>query len=261
MSILKDPMLHQQAEHLKVGRKGEAWVASREREKLGNTRYSDSVEVSSNAQRSSFDIKSRTSEGKSLYIEVKSTEGVPELPFYMSASEYGFAEHCKEHNIPYELHRVHHVHDDTLRNEVVYTAEDVVNRFEKAPASYLLKQKEGSVESPQKTPSYLPWEDCADRIPGTHCRFFLAKIEGPHPEYRFERQFLRGKYEYQADRIWLSCEIESTGVYEVTAVWTDEDGQELQRQRDCFLLLDGKAYDLELCEVLDAVELLKHRAA
>ena len=254
MSILKDPMLLQQAEHLEAGRKGETWVASREKEKLDNTHYRNSVEISSNAQRSNFDIKSRTPDGKTLYIEVKSTEGGSELPFYMSANEYNFAEHCKEHNIPYELHRVHHVHDDALRDEVIYTAEDVVNQFDKGPASYLLKQKKNS-------PKMLPWEDCAARIPGTNCRFFLAKIEGPHPEYRFERQFLRGKYEYQADRIWLSCEIESTGVYEVTAVWTDEGGHELQRQRDCFLLIDGKAYDLELYEVLDAVESLKRRAA
>lgn len=257
MNILKDPMLQQQAEHLEVGRKGETWVAAREREKLSRTQYANSVEVSSNAQRSSFDIKSRTLDGKVLYIEVKTTEGVPETPFYMSADEYAFAEHCMAYGIPYELHRVHFMNDDDLCGEVVYTAEDVVNLFDKTVASYVLKQKMTVAEKAQELPTYLPWEDCADRIPGTRCRFYLAKIEGPDPTYCFERHFQRGKYEYQADRIWLSCEIESTGVYEVSMVWTDADGNVLQSQRDWFLLIDGKAYDLEFCDVLDAVESLK----
>lgn len=261
MNILKDPMLQQQAEHLEVGRKGEAWVAAREREKLSGTQYADSVETSSNAQRSSFDIKSRTLDGNVLYIEVKTTEGVPETPFYMSADEYAFAEHCMAYDIPYELHRVHFMNDDDLCGEVVYSAEDVVNLFDKTVASYVLKEKPTVAKKVQELPAYLPWEDCADRIPGTRCQFYLAKIEGPHPEYRFERHFLHGKYEYQADRIWLSCEIESTGVYEVSMVWTDVDGNVLQSQKDWFLLVNGKAYDLERCNVLDAVEFLKRRAS
>lgn len=69
------------------------------------------------------------------------------------------------------------------------------------------------------------------------------------------------QYEYQADRIWLSCEIESTGVYEVSMVWTDVDGNVLQSHKDWFLLVDGKAYDLERCNVLDAVEFLKRKAS
>jgi len=261
MNILKDPMLQQQAEHLEIGRKGEAWVTAREREKLSRTQYSNAVEASSNAQRSSFDIKSRTIDGNVLYIEVKTTEGVPENPFYMSAEEYAFAEHCMAYGIPYELHRVHFMNDEDLCGEVVYSAEDVVNLFDKTVASYVLKEKSVVAEEAQELPAYLPWEDCADRIPGTRCQFYLAKIEGPHPEYRFERHFLHGKYEYQADRIWLSCEIESTGVYEVSMVWTDVDGNVLQSHKDWFLLVNGKAYDLERCNVLDAVEFLKRRVS
>ena len=261
MSILKDPLFLQQAEHLEIGRKGEDWVASREREKLSDTPYANMVELSPNDQRSSFDIRSRTLDGNVLYIEVKTTEGLPELPFYMSTDEYAFAEHCMTYGIPYELHRVHFMNDDDLCGEMVYTAEDVVNLFDKTVASYILKQKETIPEKVQELPAYLPWEDCADRIPGTRCRFYLAKIEGPHPKYRFERHFVRGKYEYQADRIWLSCEIERTGVYEVGIEWTNADGHVLQRQRDWFLLVDGKAYDLEFCEVLEAVESLKQRTA
>lgn len=261
MSILKDPLLHQQAEHLETGRKGEAWVAGREEKKLAKTQYVGSVSISSNAQRSSFDIKSRTLAGDVLYIEVKTTDGAPELPFYMSADEYAFAVHCMKQGVNYELHRVHHVNDDALRGEKVYSAKEIVNMFEKIPASYVLKQKPAAAEEPEEVPDYLPWEDCADRIPGTRCRFYLAKIEGPDPTYCFERNFQRGKYEYQADRIWLSCDIESTGVYEVSMVWTDMDGCVLQRRKDWFLLVNGTAYDLDRCNVLNAVESLKRRAS
>lgn len=261
MSILKDPLLHQQAEHLEVGRKGEAWVTARERQKLEKTPYAGAVEVSSSAQRTSFDIKSRTPTGELLYIEVKSTDGEPNLPFYMSAEEYSFAEHCLDQGIPYELHRVHHIFNDELRGEVVYTAKNIVELFDKTPANYVLKRNAVSAETTTKGSGFLPWEDCADRIPGTRCRFYLAKIEGPHSEYRFDRRFQHGKYEYQADKIWLSCNIESTGVYEVSMLWTDEDGNVLQRQRDWFLLLNGKAYDLEFCDVLAAVESLKKKAS
>ena len=261
MSILKDPLLLQQAEHLEIGRKGEAWVASREREKLSGTRYANHVELSPNSRRASFDIRSRTLDGDVLYIEVKTTDGFPEQPFYMSANEYAFAEHCMAHGIPYELHRVHFMNDDDLRGEIVYSAEEVVNRFDKTDASYVLNRKDVIPEKAKEIPAYLSWEDCADRIPGTRCKFYLAKIEGGHPVYHFDRRFQRGKYEYQADRIWLSCEIESTGVYEVGTEWVNAEGHVLQRQRDWFLLVDGKAYDLEFCDVLDAVESLKHRAA
>ena len=178
---MKDPLLHQQAERLEVGRKGEAWVTAMERQKLEGTPYAGTVEVSSPAQRISFDIKSRTLSGAPLYIEVKSTEGEVSLPFYMSAEEYTFAEHCLDQGIPYELHRVHHVFNDELRGEIVYTAQDIVELFDKTPANYILKHTPAHPETDAEGCWYLPWEDCAERIPGTHCRFYLAKIEGPIP--------------------------------------------------------------------------------
>lgn len=263
--MFHDPLLQQQAKHLEIGRTGEAWVAAEERQRLAKTPFAGSVEVCSPAQRSSFDIKSRTASGEILYIEVKTTEGEPALPFYMSLEEYSFAEHCMCRGIPYELHRVHHISDDTLRGKLVYSAEEVICLFSNTPASFVLRP----VDSPaceaehaiHCSPEYLPWEDCAERIPGTRCRFYLAKIEGPHAEYRFDRRFQRGKYEYQADKIWLSCDIESTGVYEVSMLWTDEAGNILQRQRDWFLLIDGMAYDLEAQDVLSAVDSLKRLAS
>ena len=261
MSILSDPMLQLQADLLEIGRKGEEWVFDRERKKLSGTQYANSVVLSSNGTRTNFDIKSRTIDGEVLFIEVKATDGAPEHSFYMSADEYAFVAHCAEHGVSYELHRVHHVRDDMLRDEVVYTAEEVMKMFEKAPASYILKQKAEEEELLEEIPEFLPWEDCADRIPGTKCRFYLAKIEGAHPAYRFDRRFLRGKYDYEEDKIWLSCEIEKTGVYEVGMKWLDAEGHVLQQKKDWFLLVDGEAFDLEYWDVLNAVDALKQRAA
>lgn len=218
MSILNDSFLQQQADRLEIGRKGEAWVAAREEEKLAGTPFSARIDSSFSSQASCYDIRSCTRSGEPLYIEVKSTGGDPDDPFYMSSQEYAFAEHCQCQGIPYELHRVHHVLDDRLRDEIIYSAEDVMSMFEHTPASYFMKKRDDSMNKQEKaqqaTPEYLPWEDCAERIPGTRCRFYLAKIEGPHDEYHFDRKFQHGKYEYQADKIWLSCSIESTGVYE-----------------------------------------------
>lgn len=265
MSILNDSFLQLQADRLETGRKGEAWVAAREEQKLVGTPFSVCLDSGFSSQMSSFDIKSCTRSGEPLYIEVKSTDGEPNDPFFMSEREYAFAQHCLRHGIPYELHRVHHVLDDHLRDEIVYSAEDVIQLFERTPASYIMKRRDDSMDKQDKVrqaePEYLPWEDCAQRIPGTRCHFYLAKIEGPHDEYRFDRKFQHGKYEYQADKIWLSCNIESTGVYEESMQWKDSEGKVLQRQRDWFLLIDGRAYDLEPQDVLNAVDSLKKRAA
>ena len=106
-------------------------------------------------------------------------------------------------------------------------------------------------------PRYLRWEERASRIPGSRCRLYLAKIEGPDDRYRFDRHFLRGTYQYYPDEIYLTCEIESTGVYEVGTSWIDGHGVVFLRQREWFLLVGGDAYDLQDQDVLHAVDALR----
>ena len=256
MNILKDPLLARQSEFLETGRRGEAWVAERERKKLANTPYAACLNTSFSQKSACFDIISSTLFGQPLYIEVKSTGGKADTPFFMTSEEYAFAAHCLYHGLPYELHRVYHVWDDWLRGEVVYSAEEVLRNFQCAPVSYRLTRKTGNATEVD----YLVWEDCAERIPGTRCQFYLSKIVGPHREYCFDRQFQRGKYDYDANCIWLSCTIESTGVYEVTMLWTNETGFRFQRQRSWFLLVDGRAHDLDKKDVLAAVDFLNGRS-
>lgn len=265
MTILNDPILLRQAENIETGRLGEQWVAAREKDKLSGTNYADQVDVEYALRASPFDIKSRTVDGHPLYIEVKATEGDADQEFFMTLNEYSFAENCMLKGIPYELHRVHHARDTQKRGEAVYTAEELICQFNATPASFTLQKKENPNEPEesdrgQEHSDYLPWEDCAERIPGTRCKFYLAKIEGYDPDFYFDRRFQRGKYDYEVDKIWLSCQIESTGVYEVSMLWLDENEHIRQRQRSWFMLLDGRAYDLEFHDVLQAVESLKKRS-
>ena len=253
----QEPLLLQTAENLEIGRRGEEWVAARERQKLAGTPHANCVTLCPHTRSSSFDIQSRTTFGAPLYLEVKTTAGDWNTPFYMTGAEYAFANHCLSNGLNYELHRVYHVFDEQLRGEIVYSAQDVMAFFEADPAICRLKRRELTA-GPDR---YLQWEESADRIPGTRCRLYMARIEGPDATYRFARQFQRGTYEYSPNTIRLSCDIESTGVYEVSAVWTDGNGIELQRQRTWFLLINGDAYDLTVHDVLRAVDELKRRAS
>lgn len=79
---------------------------------------------------------------------------------------------------------------------------------------------------------------------------------GPHRRDSISFCHMFGKsYFFPSVRrqVWFSCMIESNGVYEATRRWIDENGFDIQRQRHWFRLIDGRAYDLEYNEVLDAV--------
>ena len=69
MNILKDPLLARQSEFLEAGRRGEAWVAERERQKLANTPYAACLNTSFSQRSACFDIISSTLFGQPLYIE------------------------------------------------------------------------------------------------------------------------------------------------------------------------------------------------
>lgn len=106
-------------------------------------------------------------------------------------------------------------------------------------------------------PKGLKWEESFDRKPNTRCRIYLAKIVGPHSEYRYDRAFKHLNYAYSAEDICCSIEDLEDGVYEVSAQWRDETTSELLfKTRSWFSVVDGVACQLEEHEVLDAVILL-----
>ena len=77
-------------ENKKLGDAGEELVLRNERKKLKNyTKLLDKIDhISKKNDSAGFDILSYTENGDELYIEVKTTRGGKETPFYLSANEY-----------------------------------------------------------------------------------------------------------------------------------------------------------------------------
>lgn len=131
-----------QAYRERVGNEGEAWVAQLERDKLVGTPYANAVNPNyASDPECHFDILSFTPEGACINIEVKATAGGEDVPFYMTAAELRFLRQCIDEGKRYELHRVIYATDPVLRKRFIYTAQEVLDRFELFPNSYILGKK------------------------------------------------------------------------------------------------------------------------
>lgn len=87
-----------------------------------------------------YDICSINGEKQLVYIEVKSTTGKKETPFYMSASEYAFLELHKEN---YSIARVYEFDKETGTGKIEYIpGAEIENKFEKKVSSYKIMYKE-----------------------------------------------------------------------------------------------------------------------
>lgn len=128
-----------------LGAAGEEWVADQEREKLAGTPYENAVNPNYACEESAhFDVMSFTPEGECVYIEVKTTEGEEDHPFFLTASELRFIEQCLYEGKRYELHRVLYAADPELCWQAVYTAQEVLEQFDRIPSAYLLCRKEAA---------------------------------------------------------------------------------------------------------------------
>lgn len=97
----------------------------------------------------------------------------------------------------------------------------------------------------------MAWEDWFERKPDTLCRIYLAKINGPHLEYRFEREFLHVDYQYTKDNIHCYAGDLTDGVYEVFARWYDVvTGELVRNRRRWFAVFEGAPYELDEQDVL-----------
>lgn len=126
----------------RIGSEGEEWVTQMERAKLAGTPYANAVNPNyADDPDSHFDILSFTPEGECVCIEVKATSGGEDVPFYMTAAEFRFLRQCIDEGRQYELHRVIYATEPALRQRFVYTAQEVLDRFELFPSSYILGKK------------------------------------------------------------------------------------------------------------------------
>ena len=121
-----------------LGRDGEAYVAQLEREKLNGTVYANGVnEAFADDFTAGFDIMSFTPDGQQLFIEVKTTGGEADEPFYLTANEKAFMELCARNRYRYELHRVFRFNGKASR--VIYTAEEMMG-FHYDPCVYMVRR-------------------------------------------------------------------------------------------------------------------------
>ena len=129
----------------RLGRAGEAYVARLEREKLAATPFANGVnEAFADDLSAGYDIQSFTKDGQPLCIEVKTTNGRADDPFYLSAGELDFVKCCLANGTRYELHRVHHVFDRKKVGRVIYTAEELERLFDFVPNDFRALRKEAA---------------------------------------------------------------------------------------------------------------------
>ncbi len=125
-----------------IGTAGEEWVTQMERERLDGTPYANAVNPNyANDPDSHFDILSFTESGECVFIEVKSTGGGEEMPFFITDAEFHFLRKCADEGKRYELHRVTHVTNPAMRKRFVYTAKDLIEKFDLIPNSYHARKK------------------------------------------------------------------------------------------------------------------------
>ena len=88
-----------------------------------------------------YDILSRKDNGyELLHIEVKTTKGGLDTPFYMSENERAFIEEYKENTL---IYRVYNYNQETDVGEIeIITYEDLVTKYNFNPVNYKVIQKQ-----------------------------------------------------------------------------------------------------------------------
>ncbi len=121
-----------------IGEKGEQFVYEREilrLEQIGS-KYANAVSRQpSKDPKNGYDIDSFSETGDKICIEVKSTAGNVDEPFYMTANEREKAKYIKENGGIYQIHRVYNVG----REEMAVAVYDDLDQFRFEDILYLVK--------------------------------------------------------------------------------------------------------------------------
>lgn len=126
-----------------IGRRGEEWVYREELKKLRGTGHENGVNPNfSDTDDAHFDILSFGLNGGSVIIEVKSTNGAFEEPFYISADELDMARECIKDGKNYEIHRVYHIDDPKKRGQCIIPATELFSDYEFMPETYKVVRKD-----------------------------------------------------------------------------------------------------------------------
>lgn len=99
----------------KIGEIGEKHIYESEKKRLKNAGsiYESFVDATpAKDPRNGYDILSYTNEGTPIHIEVKSTMGELNTPFYLTANEKRTAEQIRNNGGIYQIHRVYNIGKD-----------------------------------------------------------------------------------------------------------------------------------------------------
>jgi hypothetical protein len=133
----------QDSRNRQLGLAGELLVLNYEKQQLINIGRSDLADMVRQVSvlegdAAGYDIESFTQDGQSKYIEVKTTKGVAETPFYMTKNEIAF---CQSHYDEYQLYRVYKYEPAISSGNFFIIKGDIEKAFEFTPTQYILRLK------------------------------------------------------------------------------------------------------------------------
>lgn len=119
----------------RLGDLGEQFIFDLEKEKLKDTIYEPYHVSLEEGDGKGYDILSYTLEGKARFLEVKTTKGPLETPFFISENERLFMECYKDA----ELVRVYNFDEESLRGQVKILNQDQVLQLNLKSVQYKTK--------------------------------------------------------------------------------------------------------------------------
>ena len=127
----------------KTGKKGERLVVALEKADLKDLPFANAVtDAPAHETGTHFDVLSFTEIGETKYIEVKSTQYAYDTAFYLTSAELEFLRSCIAEGKHYELQRVHDLKDPKKADRKIFSADEVLEKFELVPSVYRLELKE-----------------------------------------------------------------------------------------------------------------------
>ena len=137
---MKTLLREKQKKYDEIGDRGERLVIEQERVRLADTPFALAVNGNvSEDMTAGFDVLSFDTYGKPIYIEVKTTVGGENTPFYMSRRELEFARTCCENGDYYELRRLFDLDEADHCGTQTLSAEEFLSEYEFIPVSYQVR--------------------------------------------------------------------------------------------------------------------------